>query len=196
MRSDRSPEGESFTYRFALDPRNTAEFWNSERHYILSLRVRQVREGEGARVQVVLDVARLEPRLADLPLRGSHEGRAEDVRGADASVGGAIEDVRVRVDVVHLGAWGEAEPEAGGGRGAVVRTLLDNDVSERRLAYRVGVDRTHQHDSADVRTRLGDIVADGKKGGADLLERSYDIRGAVVDFMGRQSEGRRGNLTL
>ena len=84
---------------------------------------REVRKGDRARVQVVLHVAPLVPRLPDLPVRRSDDGRAEDVRRARLPVRSAVQHVRAVVDVVHLRAWGEAEAEARWGARAVVCAL-------------------------------------------------------------------------
>ena len=83
----------------------------------------KVRERDRARVEVVLHVPPLEPRLADLPLRSEHGRYSENVRRADRAVRGPIQHVRACVDVVHFGARREAEPEARGRARAVVRSL-------------------------------------------------------------------------
>ena len=84
---------------------------------------REVCEGDRARVQVVLHVAPLVPRLPDLPVRRSDDGRPEDVRRARLPVRSAVQHVRAVVDVVHLRAWREAEAEARWGARAVVCAL-------------------------------------------------------------------------
>ena len=86
----------------------------------------QIRERDRARVEVVLHVPPLEPRLANQPLRGEHGRRPKDVRRADRAVRGPVQDVRALVDIVHLGARREAEPEARGRARAVVRSLHDS----------------------------------------------------------------------
>ena len=84
---------------------------------------RQIRERDGARVQVVLHPAPLEPRLPDLPNRRVERGRPKDVRRARLPVRGPVQDVRAKVDVVHVLAWGEAEAKPRGFARAVVRSL-------------------------------------------------------------------------
>lgn len=83
----------------------------------------EVRERDRARVQIVLNVPPLIPRLSNLPIRRGHYGRAEDISGAYRPVFGAIEYVCALIDVVHIGARGEAEPEPGGWASAVIRSL-------------------------------------------------------------------------
>lgn len=84
----------------------------------------KVRERDGTRVQVVLHPPPLEPRLPDLPHRRVERGRAEDVGRARLPVRRPVEHVRAEVDVVHVRARREAEPEACRFAGAVVRSLV------------------------------------------------------------------------
>lgn len=86
--------------------------------------VSEVRECNRARVQVVLHPPPLEPRLPDLPHGRVERGRAEDVGHARLPVRRPVEHVRAEVDVVHVRARREAEPEACRFAGAVVRSLV------------------------------------------------------------------------
>ena len=87
--------------------------------------LRQIRKRERVRVQVVLNIPSLEPRLANRPLARAHCRRAEDVRGADLSIRGPVQDVGGRVDVVYGAARREHEAETRGLARAVVCTLQE-----------------------------------------------------------------------
>ena len=84
----------------------------------------EVRKRDCARIQIVLHVPPLEPRLSDLPSRCTDGCRPEDVRRARLVIRRTVHHVRPQVDVVHLRARREAEAKARGGTRAVVRSLI------------------------------------------------------------------------
>ena len=84
----------------------------------------EVRKRDRARIQIVLHVPPLEPRLPDLPSRRTDGRCPEDVRRARLAICRTVQHVRSQVDVVHLRAGREAKAKARGGARAVVRSLI------------------------------------------------------------------------
>ena len=82
----------------------------------------------------MLHVPSLKPRLSNQPLRRVQSRRSQNVRGAHAPVGGAVEHVGFGVDVMHFEVRREPETESRGWFGAVVRSLFV-DKSEIRESF-------------------------------------------------------------
>lgn len=137
----------------------------------------------------MLNVASLEPRLANGP-EGSIDGRrAKDVGCADPPVRRTVEHIRLEVYIVHLGARREAEAHASRLPCTIIRTLDNTGHRQIEVFLIVHETVTDQSNSDSVVRLLGDVVTNGRQQIAHLSKGTDDIRAAAVDCMRRRVNG-------